>query len=252
MIIRSSHRPPAGRKAFTLVELLVVIGIIALLISILLPALSKAREQAQQAACLSNLRQLGASMQLYANDFKDQIPIGYHGAQPWTGYFVVNQSGVTTLMGLMYASKHMETPQAYFCPSQPDPRFQYATPENPWPPTGAAVLTRLGFTSRPTVSWDGSKPAGNKGMTKMTHIKSKAMLSDIIGIPMSSTDFTSVHHKKINVLYGDRGARALPKSVYEPYQKKVEGQGTGSGAILDYLNETDPTVGSIWTDFDKN
>lgn len=70
------------RSGFTLVELLVVIGIIAILVAILLPALQKARDHAMRAACLSNLRQLGQVAHLYAVDNKGWFP--YRAPQaPW-------------------------------------------------------------------------------------------------------------------------------------------------------------------------
>ena len=64
---------------FTLVELLVVISIIALLVAILLPALNKARQQAQATACLANLHQIGLATVFYANDWNDYLPRGGFG-----------------------------------------------------------------------------------------------------------------------------------------------------------------------------
>src|SRR5580704_3668343 len=65
------------RSAFTLVELLVVIGIIALLIGVLLPALNKARQQANLITCQTHLRQIGQAIFIYTDEDKGVLPPGY-------------------------------------------------------------------------------------------------------------------------------------------------------------------------------
>src|SRR5688572_23864182 len=78
---RSVHvmtSPRTTRSAFTLVELLVVIGIIAILISVLLPTLNSARKSAYKVKCLSNMRQLGDGYKLYQVDNKGYWPAAWN------------------------------------------------------------------------------------------------------------------------------------------------------------------------------
>ena len=109
------------KRGFTLVELLVVIGIIAVLISILLPALGKAREQARTLACASNLRQLMYGFIMFANEHKQTMPGGWYdrtnkdqakqdwllGSGDWTG---------APAAGTIYP--YIKNRLTYRCPSQ--------------------------------------------------------------------------------------------------------------------------------------
>lgn len=74
------------RRGFTLIELLVVISIITFLIGLLLPALSRAREAARTAACLSNLRQLAVGVGLYLDDQNDGLPAGVMLGPTYRGF----------------------------------------------------------------------------------------------------------------------------------------------------------------------
>src|SRR5262245_8092224 len=65
----------SSRRAFTLIELLVVIAIVGILAALLLPALARSKESGRQAACASNLRQLGVALSLYAGDYEGIFPV---------------------------------------------------------------------------------------------------------------------------------------------------------------------------------
>lgn len=133
-------------KAFTLIELLVVVAIIALLMSVLLPSLANAREQAKKVKCMSNLRQLGAAIFMYAQEYNGTMPIckaswqrGYSGPafDWWDNPFNVRLLPYLNIVDPrtlpQYASHPPEFTQAwrratatgpFLCPSKPD--FDYS------------------------------------------------------------------------------------------------------------------------------
>lgn len=82
-------------RGFTLIELLVVISIIALLIGILLPSLSAARQAANSVTCLSRLRQIGQGLNIYAIDFKQSLPPGTDGSTTNWAVLIFNAMGAS-------------------------------------------------------------------------------------------------------------------------------------------------------------
>ena len=101
------------RRAFTLVELLVVIGVIAILIAILLPVLNRAREGGFRVQCLSNVRQIGVAFMLYANDNKGRLPKdpASIGAGPrWSDWIYWQERGTSRKLDDSIVVRYLGTP----------------------------------------------------------------------------------------------------------------------------------------------
>jgi len=126
-----SHRTTQQRRAFTLLELLVVVGMIAVLVAVLFPALRAARRAAARTACLSNQHQIGAAIFAYAADYDRTIVYGpkappatatnfYPGTGDVTSLLSL-QSGAPVALGLLLNKYLSKTPHVLFCPGADQP-----------------------------------------------------------------------------------------------------------------------------------
>jgi prepilin-type N-terminal cleavage/methylation domain-containing protein len=122
------HRCPCARirRAFTLVELLVVIGIIAILVSVLLPALSRARAAANETQCMSNQRQIAMALMMYQNEQKGFFPAFI---QPMRSL-----ADMPVYIFQMLPGVYMkESPKHFICPVDDLKRLDWAGDRGPWP-----------------------------------------------------------------------------------------------------------------------
>jgi prepilin-type N-terminal cleavage/methylation domain-containing protein len=106
-------------RAFTLIELLVVIAIIAILAAILFPVFARAREKARQISCVSNLRQLGTAVSLYAQDYDEYLPNNYSGKRDTNLWSDLSGSGLL--------DPYLKNKKIWFCPSDTPPTYKNQT-----------------------------------------------------------------------------------------------------------------------------
>jgi prepilin-type N-terminal cleavage/methylation domain-containing protein/prepilin-type processing-associated H-X9-DG protein len=157
------------RKGFTLVELLVVIGIIALLISILLPSLNRARETANRVKCGSNMRQVGQAILLYANENKGNYPRTRYNqgtGTTWSYQAAVNTANppakdpfvdnvtdndVVKAMFLLIRTQDI-TPEVFVCPSSNDEKDTYGSG------AGVSAQAKVSFTDKKNLSYSYCNP----------------------------------------------------------------------------------------------
>jgi len=238
------------RAAFTLVELLVVIGIIAILIGILLPALNRARESANRTACLSNMRELAHMMRIYAATYHDEVPIGFMDEKAFS-YIMnwCNASGTgPSQMGLLVTGNIVKNPKTFFCPSETvNQQFTYqpnpdaGTPSlNPWPfwtiPSGSPNRhTRLGYSARPIVQWppgNPSRPQDPKGQRWFPHLRQVTNLALLADTNFCKALVLPRHKKGINVMYGNGGAHWVDLKVIDK-DTKYPGTSYTWGQLID-------------------
>lgn len=132
MLRKGYIRVKSQATAFTLIELLVVIAIIAILASMLLPALNRAKEQGRRIICMNNLKQQGTALQYYTDDFDGWLPphrynsngtdVGYRWGYPVDMYLDYGPPwdqnwNVPTSCGFLFTEGYLEVKEVYYCPS---------------------------------------------------------------------------------------------------------------------------------------
>ena len=103
------------KRGFTLIELLVVIAIIAILAAILFPVFARAREKARQSSCLSNMKQIGLGILMYAQDYDERFPLQYHHAGAESRWTLIEPGGRS--IWFVYVEPYLKNRQILSCPS---------------------------------------------------------------------------------------------------------------------------------------
>lgn len=224
-------RPTNRVRAFTLIELLVVISIITLLISMLLPALGKSKEQAKAGICLSNLRQLGVAIDTYCTDERQHYPPYKTPFQPTPKAY---WGGIITAGGYTTPGKPFDCP-TYTAARSLHLEARADDPERNWFYTEYGINWRnIGTRSRnPTDGTGGlgTPPAGPPTPTT-EHVRNPSdtiVLTDsygkvwagtsnasgicFVGDSNSSSSVGAVHarhNRAVQVLWADTHARVVP------------------------------------------
>jgi len=245
------------KGGFTLIELLVVIAVIALLMAILLPALSRARESAKRIVCSGQVKQVGIAVLAYASDSANRMPTynsNVEKSQPYLlnhsyalyradpGYIDANGKPLPMKLALLYEGKFITEPKVFYCPSNIEPLYKYSSYclPRPWGSLpqqfnvedgeGHNQWIRMGYTYLPT------DPRANRDATGTPVESARTIDSQDTRIPyltdlvrhLTAISHTRQRHPAVNALFKD-GHVSLCNETYV-FESPVWGQ-MEAGAI---------------------
>ncbi|MGB0766189.1 MAG: prepilin-type N-terminal cleavage/methylation domain-containing protein [Phycisphaeraceae bacterium] len=203
------------RKAFSLIELLVVVSIIALLIAILLPVLSKARESARQTKCMSNLSQQGKATLVYATDRDGYLPVARDSTNVlfrnhMSRWFRSANHGNENL-GYVWDAGVMETGEIFFCPSMTHPGYSWDTyredfPTNRSPFPGWSSGIRSSYNHNPMTMTQTNR---ERRYQNIEAFKTGAVLLGMDLVENSGNGITAAHKDGFSTLRGDLSTHLL-------------------------------------------
>jgi prepilin-type N-terminal cleavage/methylation domain-containing protein len=236
------------RSAFTLVELLVVIGIIAVLISILLPALNRVRSQALNTQCASNLRQIAVGSLAYATANHGYLPTRYRDPAtfdyPFWSYFF-NEGSTRYQLGLLWEQKYLADPRVFYCPGA-RAHFDFDYYSSPMPFLSSSSFTyRAGYFYNMHFAF---QQPGNTGSARLTAYpkvskfpRNKSLALDMCCASAYTTHFGGTERvPSWNAVFIDgHVAMAKSKTIFDQMVARGAANITGDGSVLCWLKQDD-------------
>lgn len=233
--------------AFTLVELLVVIAIIGILVSMLMPALAKAREEARKAVCVSNIGQQTKAVYLFADAYNGKAPLQYQTGKRRNSAYIKRENWMGN--GVLYKAGILDELPAMMCPSGfRDDGTTHIYQGQTWEVIETMGQIKTDYSYRPVLYKSGDI---GDSLTDISSHNDKAIMSEWIYGRYFTHEYrgkTRYHGNGNTTAFGDGSAKYIHDPTGDMFIKTAQTRRENNDYFQ--LDENGEVIGGIWKVFD--